>query len=297
MRPLTESTAKPRLPVAGKPIVAHTAQAVINAGASHLIFVIGHEAESVKEYFRGSYQSTPVAYVTQTNQRGTADAVQAAKTELSGDPFILLNGDNLYNVSSLNSLYTSALSIGTVRVDNPSGYGVEITKGNRSDTKRVNGVVEKPADSQAGAYTFPAAAQGWLDGDECELTDTVQQTSKFVIVTPVDIDQWLDVGRPWEYLEANEWKIGECRSRIDGDISLDADTCRNVVIEPGVVIDDPVHTVSDATVGPNAYVWGRLQSARIFISVTLLKSKTACSVQGHLLDISHMLVIAFLDAM
>ncbi len=111
MRPLTESTAKPMLPVVGEPIAAHTAQAAINAGASRLIFVIGYEAESVKEYFGESYQDTPVAYATQTEQRGTADAVRAAKAELTEDPFVVLNGDNLYDVSSLESLYVSAPTI------------------------------------------------------------------------------------------------------------------------------------------------------------------------------------------
>lgn len=276
MRPLTESTAKPMLPVVGEPIAAHTAQAAINAGASRLIFVIGYEAESVKEYFRESYQDTPVAYATQTEQRGTADAVRAAKAELTEDPFVVLNGDNLYDVSSLESLYASAPSIGTVRVENPSAYGVlEITEDDESESdmsKRVSGVVEKPANPpsnriNAGAYAFPETAQGWLDvdpseRDEYELTDTLQQTCESVSVTPVDIDRWLDVGRPWEYLEANEWKLSECRPRFEGDVSPDADLRGSVVvesgatIEPGVVIDGPVYIASGATVGPNAYIRG-----------------------------------------
>jgi bifunctional UDP-N-acetylglucosamine pyrophosphorylase/glucosamine-1-phosphate N-acetyltransferase len=237
------------LPVVGEPIAAHTAQAAINAGASRLIFVIGYEAESVKEYFGESYQDTPVAYATQTEQRGTADAVRAAKAELTEDPFVVLNGDNLYDVSSLESLYVSAPSIGTVRVENPSAYGVlEITEDNESESdmsKRVSGVVEKPANPpsnriNAGAYAFPEAARGWLDvdpseRDEYELTDTLQQTCESVSVTPVDIDRWLDVGRPWEYLEANEWKLSECRPRFEGDVSPDADLRGSVVVESAYI--------------------------------------------------------------
>jgi len=64
-------------------------------------------------------------------------------------------------------------------------------------------------------------------------------------VTPITLERWLDVGRPWELLEANEWKLAEMERRIDGDVSEDATLEGAVVvedgatIEPGVVIEGP----------------------------------------------------------
>ncbi|MFB6188306.1 MAG: glucose-1-phosphate thymidylyltransferase, partial [Halapricum sp.] len=81
-------------------------------------------------------------------------------------------------------------------------------------------------------------------------------------VTPVELDRWLDVGRPWELLEANEWKLAEIDRRLDGDVSEDADLRGNVVVEsgatvePGVVIEGPALIRSGTEVGPNAYIRG-----------------------------------------
>jgi len=81
-------------------------------------------------------------------------------------------------------------------------------------------------------------------------------------VTPITLERWLDVGRPWELLEANEWKLAEMERRIDGDVSEDATLEGAVVvedgatIEPGVVIEGPALIREGAEIGPNAYVRG-----------------------------------------
>jgi bifunctional UDP-N-acetylglucosamine pyrophosphorylase/glucosamine-1-phosphate N-acetyltransferase len=76
------------------------------------------------------------------------------------------------------------------------------------------------------------------------------------------VDRWLDVGRPWELLAANEWKLADQTRRIDGEVDADADVRGDVVveagavIEAGVVIEGPALVRSGATVGPNAYIRG-----------------------------------------
>jgi bifunctional UDP-N-acetylglucosamine pyrophosphorylase/glucosamine-1-phosphate N-acetyltransferase len=70
------------------------------------------------------------------------------------------------------------------------------------------------------------------------------------------------VGRPWELLAANEWKLAELDPRVDGEVRGDADLRGTVVVEagatvePGVVIEGPALIRSGAHVGPNAYVRG-----------------------------------------
>ncbi|WP_262177739.1 bifunctional sugar-1-phosphate nucleotidylyltransferase/acetyltransferase [Haloarcula laminariae] len=266
MRPLTENTPKPMLPVADRPLVAHTADTAIAAGAEELIFVVGYEADAVREYFGDSYGGVPVEFAVQEEQLGTADAVDAASEHLDG-PFAVLNGDNLYDEASLSALFDAAPSIAAYSVPDPSNYGVLSTDGDR-----VTAIIEKPADpptqlANAGAYVFPAEAREWLDVElsergEREITDVVTQVIEAYDVTAVEVDRWLDVGRPWELLEANEWKVGELERRLDGDVRGDADLRGDVVVEegavvePGVVIEGPALVRSGATVGPNAYVRG-----------------------------------------
>jgi len=266
MRPLTASTPKPMLPVADRPLVAHTADAAVSAGASELIFVVGYESEAVRSYFGEEYRGVPVEFAVQDEQLGTADAVRCARSHLDG-PFAVLNGDNLYDQASITALFEAAPSIAASRVDDPTAYGVLST-----EQGRVTGIVEKPDDpptelANAGAYVFPAEAREWLDVEqsergEYEITDVVAQAIESSAVSAVEVDRWLDVGRPWELLAANEWKLGELERRIDGDVRGDATLRGSVVveagatIEPGVVIEGPALIRAGAEVGPNAYVRG-----------------------------------------
>jgi len=266
MQPLTDSRPKPMLPVADRPLVAHTADAAVDAGASELILVVGYKGELIRDYFGDRYRGVPVRTVRQEDQLGTADAVDTARDHLDGE-FAVLNGDNLSPPSAVEQLFEVAPAIGAIRVSDPSNYGVLSTDGDR-----VTGIVEKPSDppsemANAGAYVFPAEARSWLGVEESErgeheLTDVAARVIDAYDVSCVEMDHWLDVGRPWELLEANEWKLGELDRRIEGTVAESA-TLRGAVVvedratvEPGVVIEGPALVRSGAHVGPNAYVRG-----------------------------------------
>ncbi|PSQ08603.1 glucose-1-phosphate thymidylyltransferase [Halobacteriales archaeon QS_5_70_15] len=266
MRPLTETVPKPMLPVADRPLAAHTADAAVDAGATELVFVVGYEADAVRAHFGDSYRGVPVAYAVQDEQLGTAHAVRTAREHLEG-PFAVLNGDNLYDPEGIAALFDAAPAVAGYRVPDPTNYGVLSTDG-----RRVAGVVEKPEDppsdlANAGAYAFPAEARGWLDVErsergEHEITDVLARVADASETTAVELDRWMDVGRPWELLEANEWKLAELDRRIGGEIHDDAALHGSVVveegavIESGVVVEGPALVRSGADVGPNAYVRG-----------------------------------------
>jgi bifunctional UDP-N-acetylglucosamine pyrophosphorylase/glucosamine-1-phosphate N-acetyltransferase len=266
MRPLTDSRPKPMLPVADRPLCAHAADAAATAGAAELVFVVGYEADAVKEYFGDSYRGVPVRYAVQAEQRGTAHAVAAAADLLEGD-FAVLNGDDLYDPAGIDALLDGAPAVGTYEVSDPRPYGVF-----EFDGDRLTDIVEKPADPPSnrinvGAYAFPAAARDWLDvpasdRGEHELTDVLARAIRQRTVRAVDLDRWLGVGRPWELLAANEWKLAELDGAVDGDVAADATVRGTVVVEagatvePGAVIEGPALVSAGASVGPNAYVRG-----------------------------------------
>jgi bifunctional UDP-N-acetylglucosamine pyrophosphorylase/glucosamine-1-phosphate N-acetyltransferase len=266
MGPLTDATPKPMLPVAGRPLVAHTADAAVDAGVEELILVVGYHAEAVRTYFGDSYRNVPVTYAVQSEQLGTAHAVRAAEDAIEG-PFAVLNGDDLYDRESLAELLSAGPAVGTYEIEDPRPYGVfEI------DGETVTGIVEKPADPPSrqvnvGAYVFPAEAREWLDvpkseRGEYEITDVLERVIDRRTVRTVPIERWLGVGRPWELLEANEWKLAELDPEQEGDVADDADLRGTVIVEdgatvePGVVVEGPVLVRSGASVGPNAYLRG-----------------------------------------
>jgi bifunctional UDP-N-acetylglucosamine pyrophosphorylase/glucosamine-1-phosphate N-acetyltransferase len=181
---------------------------------------------------------------------------------------VVLNGDDLYDQASVTALFEDGPALGAYRVDDPRPYGVFSLEGDR-----VVDVVEKPADPPSdrvnvGAYHFPAAAREWMtdvelsERGEYEITDVVHRLVEEREVRAVPVQRWMGVGRPWELLEANEWKLGELERRVDGDVSSEADLRGDIVVEagavvePGVVVEGPALIRSGATVGPNAYVRG-----------------------------------------
>jgi len=266
MRPLTGARPKPMLPVGDRPLCAHTADAAVEAGAAALVFVVGYEAAAVREYFGETYRGVPVTYAVQEEQLGTAHAVRAAEPHLEGD-FAVLNGDDLYDPEGIAALLDNGPAVGTYEVEDPRPYGVFSLDG-----QRLTGIVEKPTEPPSnrinvGAYAFPAAARDWLDvprsrRGEYEITEVLERVIEAHDVRAVPIDRWLGVGRPWELLEANEWKVAEVDRRVDGDVAEGATLRGDVVVEagatvePGAVIEGPVLLRSGASVGPNAYVRG-----------------------------------------
>lgn len=266
MRPLTATQPKPMLPVAGQPLLAHVLDTAVEAGASRFLIVIGYYGDRVRAHFGDEYRGVPITYATQESQVGTADAVKAARPMLEEAPFAVLNGDSIYGPGMID-LYAGGPAIGTIRVDDPHQYGVV-----ELDGEQVTRVIEKPADPPSdrvsiGAYSFPAAALDWLDVGESErgeyeLTDVLARAYQERSVRAVTFDRWLDVGRPWELLAGNEWKLGELTHGIDGEVHDDATLSGPVVVESGatihsgVTIEGPVLVRSDASVGPNAYLRG-----------------------------------------
>jgi bifunctional UDP-N-acetylglucosamine pyrophosphorylase/glucosamine-1-phosphate N-acetyltransferase len=242
-------------------------ETAVEAGASRLVIVVGYEEAAVREHFGDSFREVPIRYVVQESQEGTAHALRMAQPHLEDGPFVVLAGDNLYDAESLGDLYADGPAVGAYEVEDARPYGVfEVT------TKRVRSVVEKPDDPPSNlvnvsAYHFPAEAQAGLDVSqsergEYELTDVLSAVIGAFTVRPVTFERWLDVGRPWELLEANEWKLRELDRAIEGEVHERAELLGDVVVEAGAeirsgaVIEGPVLIQSGGSVGPNAYVRG-----------------------------------------
>ncbi|WP_164722114.1 sugar phosphate nucleotidyltransferase, partial [Haloterrigena salifodinae] len=167
IRPLSATLPKPMLPVADRPLAAHTVDAAVDAGADEIVLVVGYEDETVRDYFGDEYRGVPVSYAVQTEQAGTSHAVAAAKDRIDG-PFAVLNGDNLYDPTAIDQLFANCPAVGAVEVAKPRNYGVLST-----EDGVVDDITEKPSEpptnlANAGAYAFPERAREWLEVPESE---------------------------------------------------------------------------------------------------------------------------------
>lgn len=117
--------------VAGKSMLGHVIEASNAIGATNTHIVIGHGAEKVREAFNNE-----VNWVTQKEQLGTGHAVAQTLDSLEQESKVLiLYGDvPLIKQETLDNLMShvsdSVMSLLTVELDDPTGYGRIVRDGN-----------------------------------------------------------------------------------------------------------------------------------------------------------------------
>jgi len=112
-------------PLAGKPLLKHVIEVAQALQASSVSVVYGHRGEVVRQ----ALKAEDVAWVEQAEQLGTGHAVKQALPTVKDDALVLvLYGDvPLIRRQTLEELVTlagpKAMSLLTMVVDNPTGYG------------------------------------------------------------------------------------------------------------------------------------------------------------------------------
>jgi len=95
LRPLTETTPKSLLDVAGKPFAVHQVELLKSHGLTHLVFCVGHLGEKIQaELGDGQRRGVNLDYVFDGPKLlGTGGALRRALRYL-GDAFLVLYGDS-----------------------------------------------------------------------------------------------------------------------------------------------------------------------------------------------------------
>jgi mannose-1-phosphate guanylyltransferase len=98
LRPLTDTTPKPLLPIKGKPIMQHAIENLRNHGINDIILAVSFHADKIKDYFGdGSNFGVNISYSLEEEPLGTGGAVRQAAEGIE-EPFVLVWGDNLTDV-------------------------------------------------------------------------------------------------------------------------------------------------------------------------------------------------------
>ncbi|MBF0495098.1 MAG: bifunctional N-acetylglucosamine-1-phosphate uridyltransferase/glucosamine-1-phosphate acetyltransferase [Deltaproteobacteria bacterium] len=130
-------------PLSGRPILSYVIETLLLCGLKNIHVVIGYQADRVRQVF----DNPVLTMVLQESQRGTGHAVKCCADVMASfdGPVIVLCGDvPLLEQATLESFYrhyleTSAgISVMTVQIDNPSGYGRII----KNDQGSVSAIVE-----------------------------------------------------------------------------------------------------------------------------------------------------------
>lgn len=268
MLPLTSSRPKVMLPVGGKPFIEHVVYRARKAGVTEIILVVGYRSESIKDKLKeGDDYGTKIKYAFQKEQQGTGHALMAA-VGMTEDRFLVMNGDVLTDVSSLSRMTEGeGLAVAAKKVAHPSRYGIfEVEDGS------LKSVTEKsrspPSDlANAGIYRlderiFDALREIPLsERGEYELTDLLNiLVSRGEDIRMIEIDEWIEIGRPWDILKANESLLDSGDHAILGEVEPNAFLQGRVSvgsgtrIRSGSYIQGPVSIGENCDIGPNCFI-------------------------------------------
>ncbi len=266
MRPLTANLPKPLLPVAGKPFLRHTLEAVKHAGIHDVTVLIGWQGHRIREGLgRGQDLGLTVDYEEQSERLGTAHAIGQLRHHVDG-PFLSVNGDVVVSGDALRDLVAyhakvGGTVLGVAEVPDPRPFGVVDVDGDR-----VKGIEEKPQAPKshlinAGIYIFDPGIFPLIDATpksprgEYEITDTIR-----MLLAKQDVHgfrlpgEWLDVGRPWDLLRANAALLAPLKGAIRGTVDAAVTLVGEVLVEEGARVRSGSHIEGPTIIGPGAEI-------------------------------------------
>jgi bifunctional UDP-N-acetylglucosamine pyrophosphorylase/glucosamine-1-phosphate N-acetyltransferase len=268
---MRSQTAKVLHGLAGRPLIAHVCRTARALEPARIVVVVGHQAELVEQAVRTEIAGSELGFALQVEQRGTGDAVMAARSVLADSDAILLvlSGDvPLVRAETLAGLVQqhrsvrelAACTILTVELDDPTGYGRVVRDGDGRFVKIVEHRDASPEERNikeinSGIYCFdsrllfsalervqPANAQG-----EYYLTD----------VPSIMLADGAGVGL---FLHQDAREVSGINTRVElaeFEGILRRRTVRRLMLESGVTFIDPLHTYisEDAKVGQDTVIY------------------------------------------
>ncbi|MBS3793351.1 MAG: NTP transferase domain-containing protein [Candidatus Thorarchaeota archaeon] len=275
MMPLSANVPKHLLPIAGKPLLFHTLEQLEAAGIEESLIVYGYNGEELKRAVESrDWGKMNIQYTFQKERKGTAHAASYASDFGGKEEILLMYGDVMVAPNTFSNLikfhenggYEATMSL--YEVKDPSAYGVvQIQDG------LVNRIIEKPdSDAEgnlANAGIYVVGDSVWdaisktkeSERGEYEITDSIESIAKEERVGGFRLPSWwIDIGKPWDILEANKLVLQSQKRRLDGSIEEGAHIEGEVVVEEnakilsGAYIIGPVYVGAESKIGPNCYI-------------------------------------------
>jgi bifunctional UDP-N-acetylglucosamine pyrophosphorylase/glucosamine-1-phosphate N-acetyltransferase len=277
LTPITDNTPKHMISLCGQPLISYVLTAIKSNGIKDLILVIRKTDKLTKNFLGdGEKFGLKIKYAMQEKPMGTADALKSALKLIDENEFLVIYGDALLSdiviqeaLKCFNEFKECVIT--AVPSKSIQEYGlIEEKKG------RLVNLIEKPKKAplkalvNAGVYIFNKEeifraineTKKSIRG-EYELTDSIKILLKKgspIRVVKVACEEWMDIGRPWDILEANKRILNKIKAEILGEVSEKATligkvyVAKNAKIKPGSVIEGPAFIDEEVEVGPNSLI-------------------------------------------
>ena len=213
LRPLTHTTPKPVMPLAGRPFLSFMLDWLHGHGVSEVILSCGFRSEAVREVLGDIYDGMRLRYVVEVEPLGTAGPVRLAlEGGLLDERLLVLNGDVLTDLDLTAQLAQhertgARVTLALVEVEDTSNYGLVPTGADGA----VEAFVEKSSGwaptrrVNAGAYAIEreviesSVPAGRAVSFEREVFPQLVGYGLFGFPAA---GYWVDIGAPERYLEA-----------------------------------------------------------------------------------------------
>jgi UDP-N-acetylglucosamine diphosphorylase/glucosamine-1-phosphate N-acetyltransferase len=278
LQPITLTRPKHLIKVGGKPLLEHCLAAIKASRIKQTLIVVHYMADAIREYFgNGEKYGLKIEYAEQEAMLGTGNAVSLAESYVKDD-FLLVYGDLLFSTEVVKKIVEEhkkekpAATMAVVPVDKPEDYGITELKSG----KYVKRIIEKPSRKEAptnlanaGVYVLSTEifekirqTSASIRG-EWEITDALSLLSKEkkpVLAVQIQSEQWNDIGRPWDLLEANRWALTRMEHHVYGRIENGARLIGPVTVaetarvRSGTYVEGPAFIDEKSDIGPNCYI-------------------------------------------
>lgn len=209
LRPLTEITPKPLLPVGGKPIIDYNVDSLIKYGVKNISVTVNYLKEQIESHFSKRRDNVQIHMIREPKYLGTMGSIRFVP-EFYHDTILVMNSDVFTNLN-FEEFYihffdnNADMSVCTIPYSVQIPYGVC-----QIENDDIKSLSEKPTFDyyvNAGIYMIKRDILDYVPDDMMfhgtDLIDALLRDGKKVTRFPFN-GVWIDIGNPQEYKRANE---------------------------------------------------------------------------------------------
>lgn len=209
LRPLTEKTPKPLLPVGDKAIIDHNVDRLISYGVEHISVTVNYLKEQIEDHYQSPRNGVKIQTVREPEFLGTIGSIRYVP-KFHNDTVLLMNSDVFTNIDYEDFFlhfqeHDAEMSVAAIPYNVSIPYGIL-----ELDGRNIQGLLEKPKYTyyaNAGIYLIKRRALDEIpDETFFNATDLVEKLigdGKRVIRYPLN-GTWIDIGNPQEYQKAQD---------------------------------------------------------------------------------------------
>ena len=209
LRPLTEKTPKPLLPVGDKAIIDHNVDRLISYGVNHISVTVNYLKEQIEEHYKEPRNGIQIQTVREPKYLGTIGSIKFVP-KFYNDTILLMNSDVFTNIDYEDFFLhfqqnEAEMSVAAIPYNVSIPYGILDLDG-----RNIKGLLEKPQYTyyaNAGIYLIKLKALNEIPENEffnaTDLVEKLISEGKKVIRYPLN-GTWIDIGNPQEYQKAQD---------------------------------------------------------------------------------------------